>query len=70
MVNSFGAWKGVEQGLKRLHGKILWTIGDGNKVRLGLNPWVPNIPNGIPQLKTEFNLLADHKVSSLILSDD
>lgn len=60
----------LNKGFKRLYGKILWTIGDGNKVRLGLIPWVPNIPNGIPQLKTEFNHLADHKVSSLILSDD
>lgn len=55
----------LEVGLKRRCGKVLWTIGDGNMVRLGFNPWVANSSSGIPKLKSEYKMIATNKVSSL-----
>lgn len=43
------AWKGVEQGLAILKGKISVVVGNGEDVQICLNPWVPSIPGGVPQ---------------------
>lgn len=44
------AWKGVQQGLARLKGKVSVVVGNGENVQICLDPWVPSIRGGVPQL--------------------
>lgn len=62
----------MEWDLKILQGRINWTIGNGESVRMGLDPWVPGLLNGVPTLKLELEHgdKKDWRVKNLILTNN
>lgn len=40
------AWQGIRRGLRNLKIKVSWVVGDGSKIKLGLDVWVPALPPG------------------------
>lgn len=59
------AWKGASCGFQNLSHQINWKLGNGRHMKLGIDAWVPNIPGGVPQLKSLFAFLATEPVCSL-----
>lgn len=43
------------------YNKVIQIVGNGQKVRLGLDPLVPGIPGGVPYLKENCSHLASSK---------
>lgn len=40
------AWQGIRLGLRNLKIKVSWVAGDGSKIKLELDVWVPVLPHG------------------------
>lgn len=58
----------MQSGLKRSQVRINLIIGNGESVPMGLDPWVPGSPNGVPTLKLEHADKKDWRVKNLILT--
>lgn len=54
------------RGVDRLRGNVIWSIGSNSLVRMGLDPWVPNIPNFVPQLNPKWKSMESLSVSQLV----
>jgi hypothetical protein len=38
-------WRGIEHGLSILKKGIIWRVGDGSKIQIWRDPWVPRPPS-------------------------
>lgn len=54
--NTSYTWKGILIGLKTLDNKVRWSVGSGQRIRIGIDPWVLNIDGFIPRINLRFQL--------------
>jgi hypothetical protein len=40
-VNASPVWKGIEYGLELLKKGVIWRIGNGERVKVWRDPWIP-----------------------------
>lgn len=55
-----------KKGIRNLNGNIFWVLGAGDNIKLGIDPWVPNVPEWTPRLNPRFQSSREIPMSSLL----
>ena len=60
--NASAVWRGIEHGLELVKKDMIWRVGNGSKIRIWRDPWIPRGKRCrpiTPKKKCLFNRVAD-----------
>ena len=43
--NASAVWRGIERGLELVKKDMIWRVGNGSKIRIWRDPWIPKGPS-------------------------